>query len=67
VVWKLDRLGRSLWHLIDTGTGLSERKVGFLCFQEATDTMTAGRKLVFQVAGAQAEFKCASLRHTEVD
>jgi len=37
MVWKLDRPGRSLRHLIETVTGRSERGVGFLCLQEAID------------------------------
>jgi DNA invertase Pin-like site-specific DNA recombinase len=65
MVWKLDRLGRSLKHLIETVTGLSERGVGFLCLQEAIDQMTSAGKLVFHVFGALAEFKRASVRHTE--
>ena len=40
VVWKLDRLGRSLKHLIETVTGLSDRGVGFQSLQEAIDTTT---------------------------
>ena len=40
VVWKLDRLGRSLRHLVDTITGLAERGVGFRSLQEAIDTTT---------------------------
>jgi DNA invertase Pin-like site-specific DNA recombinase len=38
VVWKLDRLGRSLRHLVDTITGLADRGVGFRSLQEAIDT-----------------------------
>lgn len=57
VVWKLDRLGRSLRHLIDTIAGLSQRGVGFKSLQEAIDTTTSGGKLVFHVFGALAEFE----------
>jgi DNA invertase Pin-like site-specific DNA recombinase len=38
VVWKLDRLGRSLRHLVDTFTGLADRGIGFRSLQEAIDT-----------------------------
>ena len=57
VVWKLDRLGRSLKHLIETVTGLSDRGVGFQSLQETIDTTTSGGKLVFHVFGALAEFE----------
>jgi DNA invertase Pin-like site-specific DNA recombinase len=56
VVWKLDRLGRSLRHLVDTVTGLAERDIGFQSLQEAIDTTTPG-KLVFHVFAALAEFE----------
>jgi len=49
VVWKLDRLGRSLRHLVDTVTGLADRGIGFRSLQEAIDTTTPGGKLVFHV------------------
>lgn len=57
VVWKLDRLGRSLRHLIDTIQALSGRGVGFKSLQESIDTTTSGGKLVFHVFGALAEFE----------
>jgi DNA invertase Pin-like site-specific DNA recombinase len=57
VVWKLDRRGRSLRHLVDTVTGLAERGVGFRSLQEATDTTTPGGKLIFHVFAALAEFE----------
>src|SRR4051812_23943205 len=57
VVWKLDRLGRSLKHLIETVTALQARKVGFRSLQESIDTTTSGGKLIFHVFGALAEFE----------
>jgi DNA invertase Pin-like site-specific DNA recombinase len=57
VVWKLDRLGRSLRHLVDTVTGLAERGIGFRSLQEAIDITTPGGKLVFHVFAALAEFE----------
>jgi DNA invertase Pin-like site-specific DNA recombinase len=57
LVWKLDRLGRSLRHLIDTVAQLEARGVGFRSLQESIDTTTPGGKLVFHVFGALAEFE----------
>jgi DNA invertase Pin-like site-specific DNA recombinase len=57
LVWRLDRLGRSLKNLIETVTQLNERGVGFRSLQEAIDTTTSGGKLVFQIFGALAEFE----------
>src|SRR5262249_26989502 len=57
VVWKLDRLGRSLRHLIETVTNLRDRGVGFQSLQEAIDTTTSGGKLLFHVFRALAEFE----------
>jgi len=57
VVWRLDRLGRSLGHLIETIRGLEERGVHFRSLQEQLDTGTSGGKLVFHVFGALAEFE----------
>jgi DNA invertase Pin-like site-specific DNA recombinase len=39
VVWKLDRLGRALWHLVDPVTGLAERGIGLRSLPEAIDTI----------------------------
>src|SRR3954463_10991018 len=47
VVWRLDRLGRSLAHLIDTIRRLQEQVIGFRSLQEQIDTTTSGGKLVF--------------------
>src|SRR3954454_5597201 len=57
VVWRLDRLGRSLAHLIETVRQLQQRGVGFRSLQEQIDTTTSGGKLVFHVFGALAEFE----------
>src|SRR4029453_13834501 len=57
VVWKLDRLGPSLPHLIETITRLQERGVGFKSLTEQIDTTTSGGKLIFHVFGALAEFE----------
>lgn len=57
VVWRLDRLGRSLRHLIDTVTALDERDVGFRSLQESIDTTTSGGRLMFHLFGALAEFE----------
>lgn len=57
VVWRLDRLGRSLKHLIATVTELSDRKVGFVSLQESIDTTTPGGRLIFHIFGALAEFE----------
>ena len=62
VVWRLDRLGRSLPHLIDTVTGLQGRGVGFRSVTEAIDTTTAGGRLVFHLFGALAEFERQLIR-----
>src|SRR6266550_561356 len=57
VVWKLDRLGRSLKHLIETITNLNNRKIGFKSLTENIDTTTSGGKLIFHFFGALAEFE----------
>ncbi len=57
VVWKLDRLGRNLKHLIEAVQALDERGIGFKSVQESIDTTTPGGKLVFHVFGALAEFE----------
>jgi DNA invertase Pin-like site-specific DNA recombinase len=62
VVWKLDRLGRSLRHLVDTVTDLAERGIGFRSLQESIDTTTPGGKLIFHIFAALAEFECDLVR-----
>jgi DNA invertase Pin-like site-specific DNA recombinase len=57
VVWRLDRLGRSLKHLIEIIGLLQQRGIGFRSLTENMDTTTPGGKLVFHVFGALAEFE----------
>ncbi len=57
VVWRLDRLGRSLKHLIETVTALQSTGVAFQSITENINTSTATGKLVFHVFGALAEFE----------
>jgi DNA invertase Pin-like site-specific DNA recombinase len=62
VVWKLDRLARSLKQLIETVEELERRKIGFRSLTEAIDTTTPGGRLVFQIFGALAEFERGLIR-----
>ena len=62
VVWKLDRLARSLKQLIETIERLEAGKIGFRSLTEAIDTTTAGGRLVFQIFGALAEFERQVIR-----
>ncbi len=57
VVWRLDRLGRSLKHLIETVQGLEQQGVAFVSLTESIDTSTPGGRLIFHVFGALAEFE----------
>jgi len=57
VVWKLDRLGRSLRHLLEVVNDLQSKGIGFKSLQENIDTTTSGGKLVFHLFGALAEFE----------
>jgi DNA invertase Pin-like site-specific DNA recombinase len=65
-VWKLDRLGRSLRHLIDVVGELQGRGVGLRSLHENIDTTTPGGKLVFHVFGALAEFERDMIRERTV-
>ncbi len=62
VVWKLDRLARSMRQLIETVEQLSESNVGFISLTEAIDTNTPGGRLVFHIFGALAEFERELIR-----
>ena len=57
MVWRLDRLGRSLKHLIETVTKLHSQGIGFKSLTEQIDTTTSGGKLIFHIFGALAEFE----------
>ena len=57
VVWKLDRAGRSLTHLIELLKSLKERNIEFISLTEQIDTTTPGGKLIFHMMGALAEFE----------
>jgi len=62
VVWRLDRLGRSLKNLIALVEDLAERGVGFRSLSESIDTTTANGKLFFSIMGALAEFERELIR-----
>lgn len=62
IVWKLDRLARSMKQLIETVEGLEKRGIGFRSLTEAIDTTTPGGKLVFHVFGGLAEFERSLIR-----
>ncbi|MFE8585819.1 recombinase family protein [Sphingomonas sp. NCPPB 2930] len=57
VIWKFDRLGRSVRHLIDTVGELEQRGIGLRSLTEAVDTATPGGRLLFHIFGALAQFE----------
>ncbi|GFO73238.1 hypothetical protein BJAS_P3950 [Bathymodiolus japonicus methanotrophic gill symbiont] len=57
VVWKLDRLGRSLQHLLEVINDLENKGIGFTSLTESIDTTTSTGKLVFNIFGSLAEFE----------
>lgn len=57
MIWRLDRLGRSLRHLLDVVAELEERGVALRSLTESIDTSTTGGRLVFHVFAALAEFE----------
>lgn len=59
VVWKLDRLGRSLGHLCEMLDDFGKRKIEFQSLTDGIDTTTPGGKLVFHIMGALSEFESA--------
>jgi DNA invertase Pin-like site-specific DNA recombinase len=62
-VWRLDRLGRSLAHLIQTIKELNEKGIGFKSLQENIDTTTSGGQLIFHIFGALAQFERELIPH----
>jgi len=62
VVWRLDRLGRGLKHLIDAIEDLDDRKIGFRSLTEQIDTTTSAGRLQFHIFGALAEFEKETIR-----
>ena len=62
VVWKLDRLGRSLPHLIETITTLRDKGIGFQSLQENIDTTSAGGRFYMHILAALAEFEREMIR-----
>lgn len=57
IVWRLDRLGRSLKELVTTIQDLDDREIGFKSLNESIDTTNAGGKLIFHIFSAIAEFE----------
>lgn len=66
IVWKLDRLARSLKQLIETVEGLEERGIGFKSLTETIDTTTPGGRLVFTIFAGLAEFERSIIRERTV-
>ena len=62
MVWKLDRLGRSLGHLLGIVNSLKEQRVGFRSLTESMDTTTPSGEFLFQVFGALAQYERALTR-----
>src|SRR5258706_3680577 len=66
VVWKLDRLGRSLQHLVEVVNGLKERGIGFRSLTEQIDASNGMGKLVFHLFAALAEFERDLIRERTI-
>lgn len=62
VVWRLDRLGRSLKDLVQIVSELEENGIGFRSLTESIDTTTAGGKLIFHIFASLAEFERALIQ-----
>jgi DNA invertase Pin-like site-specific DNA recombinase len=66
VVWKLDRLARSLKDLVGIVQDLNDREIGFKSLTEAIDTTSSGGRLVFHIFGALAEFEHSLIRERTI-
>lgn len=66
VVWRLDRLGRSIAHLISMVETLKRRGVGFVSLTESIDTSSAGGQLIFHILAALAEFEKSLIRERTI-
>lgn len=66
VVWKLDRLARSLKDLVEIVHDLNSRQIGFRSITESIDTTSSGGRLVFHIFGALAEFEHSLIRERTV-
>ena len=66
IVWKLDRLARSLKDLVEITTDLNQREIGFKSLTEAIDTTSATGRLVFHIFGALAEFEHSLIRERTI-
>lgn len=66
VVWKLDRLGRSLSHLLAIVTSLKDKRVAFRSLTENLDTTTPSGEFLFQVFGALAQYERALIQERVV-
>lgn len=62
VIWKLDRLGRNLAHLIELTTKLMKKKVGLISLNDPIDTTTAQGRLIFGIFASLAEFERELIR-----
>ncbi len=62
LIWKLDRLGRSLKHLLEIVDTLNEQEVGLKCLTDPIDTTTSQGKLIFNIFAALAEFERELIR-----
>src|SRR3989338_9015880 len=62
LVWKLDRLSRSLKHLLNTLDTLNSLSISFVCYSDNIDTTTPAGRLMFQMVGAFAEFERSLIR-----